>query len=580
MSYMKCQAEANPRPDPQPNAATRVQAFRYETWAAALATGFIAVICWLITLNAGPLWRDEINTINIAQMPSLKLLWHYVQFESFPPLYVLLLRAWSLLGMAGTDEGIRVLGLFIGLLFLGSLWLCSKWVWGGAPTLSMALLGSLPAVAFTVTSNRAYGLSLCLLIWTFAAVWRVLERPSKTRTLLATAICFLFAHCVYYNAIFLGAILFAAAMIAVRRRHWRLLGVFAGIGVGSVASLTIYLPAVRRASGYMPMFQAPQFSFGFLLDRLNEAIAFQGSAQQPVPSGTGAISWLTVLLLALGIGVGVQSGRFRLRKSCHAHLGPSDTVAADLALFGIISLIGGIVGQMSFLLNLHYPTQSWYYVGMLTLCAICLEAVLGATCRAWHPYGLARVGFLVVTMALGWKGVWEEAHTRRSNVDVIATVLGSKAASRDLIVVQTAWEGITFNRYYYGKAKWQTLPPLASHEVHRLDLMWAMLNATNSISPVLAQAVETLKSGGAVWVVGKVRLGSGGSAASPLPLPPALPTRWWLGAYSSDWGEQLLTLLVINATENQKLDLQLPMPVNYLENLPIMRFSGYRVAIK
>ncbi|HWW02309.1 MAG TPA: hypothetical protein VNZ64_21595 [Candidatus Acidoferrum sp.] len=578
---MTPQTEAISETVSTPNPVATTQRVRLEVLATVLATGLVALVFFLITLNAGPLWRDETNTINIAQMPSLKVLWRYAQFESFPPLYVLVLRAWGFLGMAGTDGSIRVLGLLIGLLFLGSLWLCSKWVWRGAPTLSVALLGSLPAVVFTVTSTRAYGLSACLLILTFATVWRVLELPSKSRILLAAGVCFLFAHCVYYNAICLGAILLGAAVIVVRRRQWRLLAVFAGIGAGSVASVTIYLPTVRRASAFMPMFQAPQFDFGFLLMVLNQAISFHSTAHPAVPSGFQAGLWVGLVVMAVGIGVGVQSGRFRLphqmQESVSVPAGPAETRVADLALFGVIALVGGVVGHLGFLVRLHYSTQSWYYVGMLTLCAICLESVFEVTLRAWRPWGLIRVGFLIAIMAWGWKGIWEEAHSRRSNVDVIAAVLEKKAASRDLIVVQSAWEGITFGRYYHGQAKWQTLPPIPSHEVHRLDLVWPMLNTTNSIAPVLAQALDTLQKGGAVWVVGQFGIGSRDTLASALPLPPALPTRWWLGPYFSHWGAQLTALLAATATDTQHLETPISMPVNWFENLPVLRFSGYRL---
>ncbi len=43
-----------------------------ETAAALIGTAFSAMLLVLTAMNAGPLWRDEINTLNMAQMPSLK----------------------------------------------------------------------------------------------------------------------------------------------------------------------------------------------------------------------------------------------------------------------------------------------------------------------------------------------------------------------------------------------------------------------------------------------------------------------------------------------------------------------------
>jgi len=71
---------------------------------------------------------------------------------------------------------------------------------------------------------------------------------------------------------------------------------------------------------------------------------------------------------------------------------------------------------------------------------------------------------------LGAESAWEEAHTRRSNVDLIAAVLDKNAAEGDLIVVKSAWDGVAFNRYYHGRAHWVTVPPIDSHKVHRNDL--------------------------------------------------------------------------------------------------------------
>ena len=93
-----------------------------EPAVALVGTAFSALLLVLTALYAGPLWRDETNSLNVAQMPSLKELWHNLPFESFPPLWLLLLRGCCFLGLADSDAGIRVLGLYVGLFFLILLW--------------------------------------------------------------------------------------------------------------------------------------------------------------------------------------------------------------------------------------------------------------------------------------------------------------------------------------------------------------------------------------------------------------------------------------------------------------------------
>ena len=57
----------------------------------------------------------------------------------------------------------------------------------------------------------------CLLVLAFGTIWRMVEFPSRSRILLAGLICFLFAHCIYYDVVFLCAMLAGGAAVAVRR---------------------------------------------------------------------------------------------------------------------------------------------------------------------------------------------------------------------------------------------------------------------------------------------------------------------------------------------------------------------------
>ena len=164
---------------------------------------------------------------NVAQMPTLQELWKNMPFESFPPLYPLLLRVCDFVGLTGSDVSIRLLGLYVGLFFLAFLWLCSRWMGSRAPIISLALLGSLPAFFFIVGANRAYGLASCLLVLSFGTIWRMVEVPSRARILWAGLVCLLFVHCVYYDAAFLCAMLAGGAAWRFgggngkRWGHWR-----------------------------------------------------------------------------------------------------------------------------------------------------------------------------------------------------------------------------------------------------------------------------------------------------------------------------------------------------------------------
>ena len=183
-----------------------------------------------------------------------------------------------MLGLTNSDMGIRILGLGIGLFFLASLWLCQRWIGGRTPILSIALLGGLPAFIFVIGANRAYGLAGCLLVLSFGTIWRVLESPTKSRIMSASFICLLFAQCLYYDVIFLGAILAAGALVAIRRQRWKMVWTMAAIGLIAGASLSIYLPIFHQVPEYLPFWRSPFFEAATLWSGLGDALAARSSA--------------------------------------------------------------------------------------------------------------------------------------------------------------------------------------------------------------------------------------------------------------------------------------------------------------
>jgi hypothetical protein len=551
-----------------------------ETAAALIGTVFSAMLLVLTAMNAGPLWRDETNTFNLSHMPSLRDIWHSLQFDSFPLLWPLVVRGCGTLGLTNGDMGIRILGLAIGLFFLASLWLCQNWIGGRAPTLSIALLGGLPAFIFVVGANRAYGLAACLLVLSFGNIWRLLESPTKSRILSAGFICVLFTQCVYYDVIFLGAMLAAGALVAIRRQQWKTLWMMAGIGLMAGASLSIYLPIIHRDSEYLSLVRSPFFDAATIWNGLGDALAARSSANPGGANGPQMSIWIVLLLAGIIVAVVIQRTRVRQTQKPEVASRSANPERSDLALFCVTSVVLGIVGYFGYLLKLQFFLQPWYYVEILILCAISLDGILTASWPALRPWGLARIGFLALMMILNAGPAWAEAHTRRSNLDVVAAFLSQNASAADLIVVQNAWEGITFNRYYRGQAQWLTVPPIDSHEVHRNDLVMAKMNQPETMTPVLRAITNTLASGNHVWVVGSISMARWEDAPpGPTPLPPLpseMRTGWWMGSYLYWWNQQVTTLLLDHAQQGKAETIAAPGPVNHFENVSVAQFTGYR----
>ena len=293
--------------------------------------------------------------------------------------------------------------------------------------------------------------------------------------------------------------------------------------------MVIYLPTIRRDWIYAQMNYEPFFNPSVLWYKLGNALTVRSSAHPAGPNGPEVWFWIVLLLGASVVALMMQWTHGRQVRNPEAAAAVAAPTRADLALFCVVSMVLGTAGYLTFLIRLHYVTQTWYYVGMLSLWAISLDGLLGANWPALRPWGLLRIGFMAGMMAWGAGPAWEEAHTRRSNVDLIAAALGQKAAPGDLIVVQTAWEGITFNRYYHGRAHWVTVPPIDSHQTHRYDLVLEKMNERDPMAPVLREIADTLRGSNSVWVVGKMLAMRPEQLLSPASLP------------NKQWGRTLIT---------------------------------------
>jgi uncharacterized membrane protein len=89
-------------------AADKLQ--RVEWVVALLATAAAVLLSFVFVVHADGLWRDEVNSVNVAMAPSLSELWRLLEFESAPVLWVLLLRGWLALFGSSSDLGLRLLG--------------------------------------------------------------------------------------------------------------------------------------------------------------------------------------------------------------------------------------------------------------------------------------------------------------------------------------------------------------------------------------------------------------------------------------------------------------------------------------
>src|SRR5438093_3071464 len=340
---------------------------RYSNWiAAALTTLFAVYLHVLFLLNAGGLWRDEVDLVHLSLLPSLSKVWQNLPHDSCPILMHLVVRAWSAAASLGnTDAGLRVLGLYVGLFLLLAFWFASWMMRSGAPLLAVTLAGLNVTIIRAGDSLRGYGLGSALAVLTLAVIWRLTCRPSLPAFSCAVAVAVLSVHSLYQNAFLLFAACCGGFMLCAVERRWRdTLPIFA-VGAAAAVSLLPYIPLIARARWYVMYKVGFRFSHGW-----KEFSVATGSAL------TG-FTWIWVALWigALAAAIFVFFWR-RDRLPQHVR---------GVILFAGTSLVLGAAGYAVFLKLAEYPTYPWHYVPLMAFSAACLDAVFFTAWRWARP---------------------------------------------------------------------------------------------------------------------------------------------------------------------------------------------------
>lgn len=410
-----------------------------ERLAAALLVVASVLLHAAFFRSAGPLWRDEINSVRLANAPSLSWFAEHLQFDSSPVLMFALLRIWPF--------DIRLLGLLIGLGILAAVW------WAGrAPLIALALAGTSGAVIRYGDSIRSYGLAMLLSVL-------FLGFMERRRWLLAGVFAVLAVQSSWYAPVVILALCLGAATAGERREAWK------PIAVGAVAALSLlpYVPTIRSVSRWSGLARYDVDAL-WLWHKFSEA--------------AGERLWLAMILTALVATAAVWK------------------IDRRRALFAGVSLAVLTIAYFAFLYRLAYLLQPWYFVLYLCIAALLIDALLSAFPRA------ARIVAAVLIAAISFLPAKRVVEKRATSMDRVAAAAAAEAAPRDLVIVYPWYVGVSFSAYYHGAAPWTTLPSMADHTLHRYDLAKAAAEDRRTGADVAHRAAATLHAGGRVWLAG------------------------------------------------------------------------------
>ena len=224
---------------------------RYSNWiAAALVTLCAVYLHVLFFLNAGGLWRDEVDLVHLSLLPSVSQMWQNLPHDSCPILMHLVVRAWSAAGFGNTDPSLRVLGLYVGLFLLLAFWFASWTMRNGAPLLAVTLAGLNVTIIRAGDSLRGYGLGSALAVLTLAVIWRLARRPSLATFCGAAVLAVLNVQALYQNAFLLFAACCGGFVLCAVERRWRDTLPILAVGAAAAVSLLPYIPLIAGAHWY------------------------------------------------------------------------------------------------------------------------------------------------------------------------------------------------------------------------------------------------------------------------------------------------------------------------------------------
>ncbi|MDB6124938.1 MAG: hypothetical protein JWQ71_3931 [Pedosphaera sp.] len=534
-------------------------------WIVALAATLLIV--WLhVTFlhHAGGLWRDEANSVYLAALPTLS---DALAHDSAPILWTAVLRVWSGLG-GGTDSGMRTLGFLVGLTFLGLLWFNARQLKISLPLISLLLLGFSSTVIRWGDSIRAWGLGACFVLLTFALIWKVIESPTRLNVLAATVAALGSVHCTYYNSLLLFAIGLGAIVVALRNRLWNRAALIVGIGAIAAISLLPYLGTMRSGVNNYGSSQISQFSFNLFLDSIFSALVPSGEFPTALPDYPIRI-WIALWGIGIGVALVCQFRPAMLRVTDRQK---------DLLLFSVTSLTVALAAYFVFLDYLKLCSQAWYYLALMTLTAISLDAIFSVMINDVRSRNF-RLVFVIVAMGVMLFSIRGTLNIRQTNVDLAAAQLKKIANTNDFILVNYWYYGVSFQRYYSGAAPWTTLPVMDDHKSHRYDLVNACMaepNPLKPIQPALDKIAATLKSGGRVWVVGSLEIPPAGVSPPEAPVASNKAFETPMDKYYSFWSVQTGCFIRTHAAHTERLTIPRPNPVSWLEDVRLLEVTGWK----
>jgi len=448
-------------------------AARFENSVIVLLLASTVALNACFCISAGPLWRDEANSVRQASLPSLQDLWESLQHDPFPVLYPIALRLWTAIPGLDSDLALRWLGLLTGLAVAASVYGVCRLLGSASPAVAIVLLLLNPLLVSESCSVRPYGASLVALLWAFGGLGAWLARRGSRWLAIASIAAVTSVQLSYANAIFVAGFCLSAAGLELWRTGGRRALLCLVPGALAALSLAPYAETLRLASEWTSLLRfRPDWG------RLVPDLTVGGSIVNPA-------LWALFAVLAIIAAAKPDTSR-------RTYPG----TASRLLPYALCAAAACLLGQVLFVLWMQVPVFPRYFLPAFVFAGIALQLMLERRRRLYHAVAA------LAALALAAVPAWSRLAVRRTNVDLVAEVLSREATREDLVVLSPWFLHPSFQRYYRGPAPWITVPDLPWSPITRYDLIKrAIREESGSAGGSKRRLVALLGSAASVWFV-------------------------------------------------------------------------------
>jgi hypothetical protein len=522
---------------------------RVELLAGLVLTAVAATLSLRFSLFAGPLWRDEVSTLNLATRPAYQDVLAALHLDSAPLLYPTLVRFWASVPWTDEDAAMRLLGFFVSLAGVAVLWLNARALGMRAPLLALALFALQGTTVQTASTLKPYGIATVFSLAAFGALAVAVVRPARTPLVVAALCAVLTVQSSYVHVPVMLAVVCAGVVVAaLDDRRWA--ASIAGIGAAAVLSLGVYTSILLRSRDWRPLNE-----MRFSVADVSRWIV------RDFTHGSAWISavWGVVIVVSLyAVGTRWRSAR--------------DDPGARRLVYGVVAAAAAVAAFVVFVMITHRPAQPWHGVQLLAVGAIAADLVL---CTTWR-WRAARLALAVLAALVIVPGAIQQVAVRQTNVDEVARYIEKGATPDDLVVVNPWYLGISFTRYYRGPAPVMTIPPIDDLSMHRYDMLKERMVASSPLEPLHARIRATLQSGHRVWLVGGVLFVPPRQVPTTLPPAPNAPTGWMDYPYQIAWSTQTGYIVQNEALRWRVMKPGFEVPLQRFEQPHLLVVDGWR----